>query len=323
LSSLSRDKRVETNNDLRGAQRRATEREDTEMEESKRRWGDRRDATLLRDADSMHFIMGVVYPNRPDNEAYISERVDLENVKAFLAKKNYEGIEFKYTFFHVVLTALVKTITLRPKLNRFYKNENYYQRHEVTAGFTMKKRFEDHAEEGLAFLHAKPEDTIDTVHEELMRQITGYRADKHDKTGDAMDLFNRLPRGLSKFIVHILMWFDKHGWVPQSLIANDANYASVFLTNLGSIQCDAVYHHLNNYGTNSIMISVGTIHKEELIMPDGHKEIRDVVNIGATVDERIADGFYFARSIKLVKHVFAHPELLDLPLSENSGYDYK
>ena len=163
-------KRVEKNNDLRGAVRRTTEREDTEMEESKRRWGDRRDATLLRDADSMHFIMGVVYPNRPDNEAYISERVDLENVKAFLAKKNYEGIEFKYTFFHVVLTALVKTITLRPKLNRFYKNENYYQRHEVTAGFTMQKRFDDRAEEGLAFLHAKPEDTIDTVHEELMRQ---------------------------------------------------------------------------------------------------------------------------------------------------------
>ena len=72
-----------------------------------------------------------------------------------------------------------------------------------------------------------------------------------------------------------------------------------------------------------MMISVGTIHKEELIMPDGHKEIRDVVNIGATVDERIADGFYFARSIKLVKHVFAHPELLDLPLGEPCGYDYK
>ena len=314
-------KRVEKNNDLRGAVRRTTEREDTEMEESKRRWGDRRDATLLRDADSMHFIMGVVYPNRPDNEAYISERVDLENVKAFLAKKNYEGIEFKYTFFHVVLTALVKTITLRPKLNRFYKNENYYQRHEVTAGFTMKKRFDDRAEEGLAFLHAKPEDTIDTVHDELMRQITGYRADKHDKTGDAMDLFNRLPRGLSKFIVHILMWFDKHGWVPQSLIANDANYASVFLTNLGSIKLRCGYHHLSTWGTTSIFAVIGEKKWTPLYNEHGFVKMRETLDIGLTVDERIADGYYYAKSIRLFKYLMEHPELLERPIGEEVDYE--
>ena len=71
------------------------------------------------------------------------------------------------------------------------------------------------------------------------------------------------------------------------------------------------------------MVTVGTIHKEERIMPNGSKQIRDVVDIGATLDERIADGFYFARSLKLVKHMFAHPELLDRPLCEPSGYDYK
>ena len=62
------------------------------MAEQKRRWGDRRDATLLRDVDSLHFIMGIIYPNRADNEAYIAERVNLEPIKAYIAKKNYEGI---------------------------------------------------------------------------------------------------------------------------------------------------------------------------------------------------------------------------------------
>ena len=107
------------------------------MAEQKRRWGDRRDATLLRDTDALHFIMGIIYPNRADNEAYIAERVNLEPIKAYIAEKNYEGIPFKYTFFHVILTALAKTVVLRPKLNRFYANENYYQRNKVTAGFPM------------------------------------------------------------------------------------------------------------------------------------------------------------------------------------------
>ena len=58
-------------------------------------------------------------------------------------------------------------------------------------------------------------------------------------------------------------------------------------------------------------------------MPDGRKEIRDVVDLGCTLDERIADGFYFVRSLKLVKHIFAHPELLDRPIGEPSGFDYQ
>ena len=127
-----------------------------ELKKKKRR-GDRFDATLVRDIDPLHWFFPYIYPNRADNEAFVREEFDLTNLNAFLAKKNYEGIEFKYTIFHVVLTALVKTITLRPKLNRFYKNENYYQRHEITAGFTMKKKFDDHAEEGLAFIHGKAE----------------------------------------------------------------------------------------------------------------------------------------------------------------------
>ena len=36
-----------------------------------RKPGDRKDAKLLRDIDSMHFIMPLMYPNRCDNEAFI------------------------------------------------------------------------------------------------------------------------------------------------------------------------------------------------------------------------------------------------------------
>ena len=70
------------------------------------------------------------------------------------------------------------------------------------------------------------------------------------------------------------------------------------------------------------MITIGALHKEEMVMPDGHKEIRDVIDFGATLDERIADGFYFAKSIRLLRHIFENPELLDKPLGEPSGFDY-
>ena len=48
----------------------------------------------------------------------------------------------------------------------------------------------------------------------------------------------------------------------------------------------------------------------------------DSIDLGLTVDERIADGFYFARSLRLVKHIFANPEMLDKPIGEESGFTY-
>ena len=61
---------------------------------------------------------------------------------------------------------------------------------------------------------------------------------------------------------------------------------------------------------------IGTIRKDEKIAEDDRREVRDVVDIGFTLDERIADGFYFARSLKIVQHLLAHPELLELPLNQ-------
>jgi len=68
-----------------GKEAKPKEKEEGFMAEQKRRWGDRRDATLLRDVDSLHFIMGIIYPNRADNEAYIAERVNLEPIKDCIA----------------------------------------------------------------------------------------------------------------------------------------------------------------------------------------------------------------------------------------------
>ena len=124
-------------------------------------------------------------------------------------------------------------------------------------------------------------------------------------------------------VFKIIRWLDFWHIMPKVLTDGDTNYTTVLLSNLGSIGGPAVYHHLNNYGTNSIMITIGTLHKEELLMPDGTKQLRDVIDFGATLDERIADGFYFVRSLKLVKYIFAHPELLEQPFSAPSGFEYE
>ena len=289
---------------------------------AERRFGDRRDAKLLRDTDALHFIMGIIYPHRADNEAYIAERVNLEPIKAYLAEKNVEGIPFKYTFFHVILTALVKTVTLRPKLNRFYANENYYQRNKVTAGFIIKKEFSDGSEEAVALLEAKPDATIETIHEEIRQRVQATRSEqKKNTTDNSMDILNKLPRFLSKAAIRFIRWLDRHGWCPDVLIGDDPNYSSVFLSNLGSIKLRSGYHHLTNWGTCSLFCVIGEKKWTPLYDQNGLVEMRETVDLGLTVDERIADGYYYSKSIRLFKYLLEHPELLEQPLNTEVEYD--
>ena len=138
-----------------------------------------------------------------------------------------------------------------------------------------------------------------------------------------MDTLAHLPRLLRMFVIHLAHFMDFWGIEPKALTESDTNFASVLVSNLGSIRCPSVYHHLNNYGTTSIVITIGTIHKVSTLQPDGSVLTRDVVDIGATLDERIADGFYFAKSLKLFQYMSSHPELLDQPLEEESGFEYK
>lgn len=287
----------------------------------KKRWGDRKDATLIRHEDALHFIMGVIYPSRPDNEAYISERIDLTAINEYLKKKNAGDVDFKYTFFHLIVTAIVKTVTLRPKLNRFYVNGNYYQRDKVTTAFVVKKEFTDSSEEKMAFLEAKGEDTVDTIHDAIRNIVRSTRAGKQNSTDDSMDLFNRMPRFLAKAILHFIMFLDKHGWVPNSLIADDPNYSSVFISNLGSIKLKCGYHHLSTWGTASIFVIIGEKKWTPLYDEHGFVKMYESLDLGLTVDERIADGYYYTRSIKLLKYLLEHPEELEKPLAEEVVYE--
>lgn len=283
-------------------------------------WGDRRDATLLRDIDSMHYIMPLMYPNRCDNEAFISERIDLTNVNKYLEKKNADDPAYKYNIFQIIVTAVLKTITLRPQLNRFIANYNLYQRDGVSAAFTIKKIFTDEGDEALAFLRAKPTDNIDSIHDEIFRQVSYVRHEGKDPSTESMDMLQKIPLIFKKPLGAGARFLDRHGWMPQSVIETDPYQSSVVLANLGSIKLHSGYHHLTNWGTTSLFCIIGEKKPRRFELGDGTTELRDSIDIGLTVDERISDGFYCSRAVRLLKTLLENPELLELPLEEKVEY---
>lgn len=281
------------------------------MANEKRRWGDRRDAKLVRDNDPLHFFVPYIYPHRADNEAVVTEQIDLTALNAFLAEKNAGRTEDKYTLMHAIVAALTRTITLRPKMNRFIQGNRLYQRNDLTTGFVVKKQFADNGAEALAFLKWGPETTIDTVHEKVMAEIHECRSDKLDNSTAGMEMFTHLPRWLMRIAMRILFILDYYGRAPYSLVKADPNYSTVFISNLGSIKLNANYHHLSNWGTTSIFLVIGKKHLSPIYDEKGNVEMHETVDLSITLDERIADGYYYSKSIQILKHLLQHPELLN------------
>ncbi len=291
------------------------------MDQHKRRRGDRRDGVLLRELDSLHYITGIIYPNRCDNEAYVSLRIDLTAMNEYLARKNETEKDFPYTMFHLIVAALLKTIALRPKMNRFIVNSNFYQRNEVSAAFVVKKQFSDTGAEALAVLHGKDDFTVADVHEYIRSQVQECRSEKIDPTTGVMDYLNKIPRFISKAAIRILMWLDKHGWVPKDIIATDPYYNSVVISNLGSIKLKCGYHHLTNWGTCSMFCIIGEKKKTAFFDEDGTMTMRETLDLGLTIDERLADGYYYSKSVRLLKYLLEHPEELEKPIKEEVDYE--
>ncbi len=290
------------------------------MAERKHRRGDRKDGYLVREIDSVHAIAPYILPNRADNEAVLTDTIDMTNVIEYIKNRNADDPEFKYTFFHFIVAAIAKTIVLRPKMNRFYSGHRLYDRKDLLFSFVVKKKFSDNGTEVLATIKIDPESDaspIDQVYEKVKKIVYSVRKeDKKDSTTDKMDILLKIPRPILRLAMRILRWLEYHGKYPKWLMYDDPYYSSVFLSNLGSIKMSADYHHLANWGTNSIFGIIGEMKPMPFYGADGSVTVKQGLNLSLTIDERIADGFYFANSIKILRRLFENPELIDEPINK-------
>lgn len=289
----------------------------------KKKFGDRKDAKRIRNIDGMHIVLANCYLGRTSNEAFISDNIDLTNINAYLERKNADNPAYKYNLFQIIVTTVLKTITLRPKLNRFIVNGRYYARNKIAIGFTVKRIFSDDGAEGLAILEGQRDDTIDTIHEKILKEISRTRSSSSasdSSVESTMDVLTRLPGFILKPLFSIVRSLDRHGHLPQSLTADDPNYCSAFLTNLGSIDLPSGYHHLSNWGTCSMFLVIGKKTMTPFYDEAGNVTMKPTVPLGITIDERIADGYYYAKTLRLIRKLMQEPELLELPLSADVDF---
>ena len=277
----------------------------------KRRWKDRKDGYYLYDADPMHKFMPYLFPKRTEAEVFLKESIDATELLNYLGKcKAEEGNSV--TLFSLLMATLVRTFAIRPALNNFIVGHRLYRRPKIDIGFVVKKEFSDKGAETTVRIAFDPSWTVSEISDRLYGHVKEFRESESAGTDGTVRKLSKMPRFIVKMFMAFLRFLNYYGKVPKSLIDSDPNFASAFVANLGSVKGAAPFHHLNNWGTGSLFVTIGAL-EERVCAVGGAAEVRKFIDLAFTVDERIADGFYFMRSIMIMKDILQDPSQLEIP----------
>jgi hypothetical protein len=276
------------------------------------RFGDRYDGRLLRSLDPLYLMIPYIMRTRVDSQNYFEDRIDVSALEEWLRAQRAAGRNV--SFLHFFIAAYVRTISQRPRLNRFVAGRRIYARNEILVSFALKKRLNEDSPETVVKLPFSPTATVHEVARAVEAAVAANKGASSKNEADVTArLFTLLPGLLIRFAVWFLAWLDVHGLMPRALHRVSPFHTSVFVTDLGSLGIRPIYHHLYEFGTTSLFLAFGAKERERALDEGGGVVLRKTVGLKVVADERICDGYDYVAAFKYFTRLFRHPEELEAP----------
>ena len=268
------------------------------------RW--RPDGDLVRNLPRTRRIVPFIMRRRNESTVFFKQKVDTSKTVKFIEEFR-ERTGLRATMLHLLIYAAGKMLKDRPRLNRFVAGGRIFQRHGFWVSFSAKKQKTEEAPIVLVKEEINPSWDFEELVRKIESGINQGRSDNLSTTDTELSLLFNLPVFLVGWLVWFLMKLDHVGLLPGDFIRKDPLFASLFIANLGSIDMDAGYHHLYEYGNISVFMMVGRIHDEVVVGPDRKPTVRPMMTLRYSFDERIEDGLYAARALDIMKKIIEDP----------------
>lgn len=271
----------------------------------------RSDGNRVRHGDPMLHVMPYVMRGRNESVVYYKRSIPIDEIQKYIVQQRREGR--RITVFNLIIAALLKTVHARPLLNRYIIGRRLYEHKCFEVLYTVKQNLSDEGLESVAKVRFDETDTIFTVAEKMSANTTAIKHGILKDDDKFIRLFTHTPRWFMRLVASTLYWLDFHGMMPKSLVETLPFYSTLFVSHLGSLGADAPFHHLYEYGTNSVFLTIGRAYEAPYKAADGGVEWKRTIDLAFSVDERICDGFYLIRSLKLFEQYFQNPLFLEYP----------
>jgi hypothetical protein len=276
------------------------------------RWGDRYDGWRVRKVDPVFRVIPYILRTRMDAQNFFEEKVPIDHIEAFI-KKHKEDIP-DLSIMHVIMAATVRLISQRPHLNRFVVWNKIFARNHINFSIAIKRSLTDNGEETLIKPYFQPEDTLsDVVRKTREVQLANQKEGVQNASDIISRILGKLPDWLMRVVAWTMLWTDKVGILPKFINEASPWHCSVFLTNIGSIGIESIYHHLYEFGTCSNFVAMGKKTRYHTSTNEGEMVAHKQIRLKFVLDERICDGYYFASSLRLMTRYLMNPEILLAP----------
>jgi len=269
----------------------------------------RADGERVKNLEPMYAIASYFMVHRYDALNYITQYIEYRPMHEYIMKKRKEGIHISHM--ELVIAAFVRCVAEFPLLNRFIVNKRVYRRNELAVSMVVLRPGDNDGTMTKVYLDKK--DTIFDVHRKIQDFLEAQRTVEANNSLDKILrlLINMGP--VASFATGILRFMDKHGLLPKAIIDASPFHGSLVISNLASIRTNVIYHHLYDFGTSSLFITMGNSEKRPVEDKDGTIRLERFIPLGIVMDERICSGLYFAQVFRRMKQYFDNPELLELP----------
>ena len=285
----------------------------------KRRWGDRKDGFLVRNQDPMSRLEPYIMPKKMDGWVLFEDELDVTETEEFIRKMR-KGEMPNLSMYEVVYATMVRALVEVPELNRFVKHSKVYSRNTIKGSMTVMKGMTRESDRTIIMPVFECEDTLYDVVRRIKEETDAIDTTvkvEDDENKNALDgletLFCKLPGFLLSFAVGFFKFLDRYGWMPKKMTDMLPFHSSFFLTNMGSIGLDAVYHHIYEFGTLTIFGAIGRKRVCYELQPDGTTKRAVKLKMQFVVDERAADGLAYAVGFRKIRYYITHPEMLLTP----------
>ncbi|MBO5413352.1 MAG: 2-oxo acid dehydrogenase subunit E2, partial [Clostridia bacterium] len=270
-------------------------------------FGKRSDGRRLKKINPLFLLMPHIMKRMSDAQVFYSQEIPIAPLDEYIAKKDAEGIKMSYMA--IIYASLVRILAEKPLINRFVINGRIYARNSIDISLVIKKGMSDTADETPIKLHFSGSENIFDIRNRLEQAIIKNKEVTAENATDKLaKTLSFIPSWLIKFIVNLLMFLDRHDLMPKFVIEASPFHTSAFLTNVGSLGIDSIYHHLYDFGTTGVFLAMGK-KKKSLINVDEALAEEKILSLRWVLDERICDGYYYANAVKLFNKYMKKPEL--------------
>lgn len=278
-------------------------------------FGRRPDGKTVKNIDPIVRITSHIMPKRYDAQVFVKRALDYAPIKEYLKKKREEGI--KLTHMDVIIAAYLKVVGKHPEFNRFIVNRKIYQRNETAVSLTILKDKNRDGEINETVIKVKfdKDDDIFTVNRKMNEAIALNRgAEEKNFTDKIARFFLAIPL-LPGTAIGFVKLLDKVGLLPKFILDALPFHTSLFITNMASIRMNYVYHHIYDFGTTSIFLSIGKKEDKIELDKDNKLQKKEELPMGLVIDERICSGATYALGFNYFERLLKDPECLELARS--------